>query len=544
MLVRATRCYLQQMPRHLDDVWRECLDALADTLAPQIYKTWFEPITALSLSEGDEGPQLHLQVPSRFFYEWLERRYTKTLTEVVDRVVGGKTEIVFQVGGNAHREPQPESRQTRATDSTATDEPAPAYQAYPRSGVSNGMPVARTGELPFGVPGGRPSGNGAGRPGPLPGFQRVPARAGELVATGGAGSLFRGRPETTSRHEAQLNDAYTFDSFIEGDCNRLARSAAQAIAEQPGKTSFNPFLVYGGVGLGKTHVAHAIGNYAIANGWQGRCLYVSSERFTSQFVHAIQENRIADFTRFYRQIDLLIVDDIQFFGGKEKTQEEFFHIFNELHQSGRQIILLADRPPREIDGIEERLLSRFQWGLTADVQPPDLETRIAILQRKADASHVALSPDVLEFVAQRVKSNVRKLEGALVRLAAHAQLHSRTIDVHFAEGILKDLIDEKPPAVDIEQIMRVVAEYYNTDLNLLSDKTRRREIVQARQVAMYCCKKMTGQPLKTIGLRFGGRDHSTVIHACRAVENRLDVEPGFKHELERIQTSLTSRRTG
>jgi chromosomal replication initiator protein len=480
------------MPLHVDHVWRKCQESLAYTLAPQTYKTWFEPITALSLNEDADSPVLSLQVPSRFFYEWLESRYTSALTTVVDKVVGRKTEISFQVGGKPLEE----------TDDAMEADPADSQRSF---------------------------------------FERLPSRAGELVATGGAPSLFR--RHAASPYDSQLNPAYTFKSFIEGDCNRFARSASQAIAEQPGSTSFNPFLVYGGVGLGKTHVAHAVGNYAAANGWQGRCLYVSSERFTSQFVHAIQENRISDFTRFYRQIDLLIVDDIQFFGGKEKTQEEFFHIFNELHQSGRQIILLADRPPREIDGIEERLLSRFQWGLTADVKPPDLETRIAILQRKSESNHVTFSQDVLEFVAQRVKSNVRNLEGALVRLTAHAQLHRREIDCDFAADILKDLIEEKPRVVDIEYIKRVVAQYYNTDLDLLSDKTRRREIVQARQVAMYCCKQLTGQPLKTIGLRFGGRDHSTVIHACRTVENRLDVEPGFRHELERINSELASRRS-
>lgn len=490
-------CQQPQMPDHADELWHKCQDSLADTLAPQIYKTWFEPISAVSFDENDGSAVLCLQVPSRFFYEWLERRYSRTLTSVVDAVAGRRTEVSFRVGGNAHDE------------SASDSEPLIGVTAAPETSTSM--------------------------------FSRVPVRAGELVATGGARTLFPGR--SRPGHETQLNSVYTFEDLIEGDCNRLARSAAQAIAERPGTTSFNPFLVYGGVGLGKTHLAQAIGNHAVANGWQGRCLYVSSERFTSQFVHAIQENRVPDFTRTYRQIDLLIVDDIQFFGGKEKTQEEFFHIFNELHQSGRQIILLADRPPREIDGIEERLLSRFQWGLTADVQPPDLETRIAILQRKSASNQLSLSKGVLEFVAQRVKSNVRKLEGALVRLAAHAQLHGREIDCEFAAEILTDLIDDAPRTVDIDFVMRVVADYYNTDLNLLSDKTRRREVVQARQVAMYCCKKLTGQPLKTIGLRFGGRDHSTVIHACRTVENRLDVEPGFRHEMDRINTELQSRRT-
>lgn len=481
------------MPQNVDEVWKGCLSALADQLAPQIYRTWFLPIAPISLDVDSNGAHLKLKVPSRFFYEWLERRYTKTLAETVDRVVGLHTEISFRV------------------DATTPHLQEEEVVHAPRHASSRHTPSA----------------------------PRVPGRAGELIATG---SVRRPSPASSQQHQHQLNPSYTFDTYIEGDCNRLARSAAQAIADNPAKTSFNPFLIYGGVGLGKTHLAQAIGNYAIANGWQGRCLYVSSERFTAQFVHAIQENRVSDFTRHYRQIDLLIVDDIQFFGKKEKTQEEFFHIFNDLHQSGRQIVLSADRPPREIEGIEERLLSRFQWGLTADVQAPDLETRIAILQRNALASNFDLDADVISFVAERIKTNVRQLEGALVRLAAHANLHKRKIDLDFAQEVLRDLVDHHPGTVDIEEIKKAVASYYNTALDLLSAKTRRREVVQARQIAMYCCKQLTNQPLKTIGLRFGGRDHSTVIHACRSVENRLDTEPQFKYELERIQSDLTLRR--
>jgi chromosomal replication initiator protein len=378
--------------------------------------------------------------------------------------------------------------------------------------------------------------------GPLMTSGHGPGAIEAAVITGIAqprGRSPRSTPEARSVPSGdRLNEQYTFENFIEGDCNRLARSAAQAIAEQPGRTSFNPFLVYGGVGLGKTHLVHAIGNASRRRKWGGRILYVSSERFTSQFVRSIQNNRVAAFTGFYRQVDLLIVDDIQFFGGKEKTQEEFFHVFNELHQAGKQIVLSADRPPRDIVGIEERLLSRFQWGLTADVQPPDLETRIAILQRKAEESQLRLKPDVIEFIAQRVKTNVRSLEGALVRLAAHATLHRTEIDIRFATDMLRDLIDTRDVPLEIEDIKNIVSDFFRVDPDLLSAKTRRREIVQSRHVAMYCCKKFTQQPLKTIGLRFGGRDHSTVIHACRAVENRLETEPAFRSEIDRLRTSI------
>ena len=468
--------------------WKDCLTRFSKLLAPQVFKTWFDPIVPSSLRR--EGKRLHLtlEVPSRFFYEWLEKRYSQTISDVVGEVIGRGTRVHFRV---VAQEPVTESREVQVS---ATDAAQP-----------NRAPHVRI-------------------------EQQL---------------NFRTSANSISPIDSRLNPTYTFDRFIEGDCNRLARSAASAIADQPGKTSFNPFLIYGGVGLGKTHLAQAIGNEAISQGWKGRALYVSSEKFTTQFVQAIQQNRIADFTRFYRQIDLLIVDDIQFFGGKEKTQEEFFHIFNDLHQSGRQIVLSADRPPRDIDGIEERLLSRFQWGLSADVRPPDLETRTAILRRKAEATNMELDPDVIDFVAHRIKSNVRTLEGALIKLAAHSRLHGRPVDIELAASVLKDVVDHSAAPMKVEEIKRIVAEYYRTDIDLLSAKTRKREIVQARQIAMYCCKRYTQLPLKTIGLRFGGRDHSTVIHACRSVENRIDVEPGFKAELESINDSiLLKSRTG
>ena len=341
------------------------------------------------------------------------------------------------------------------------------------------------------------------------------------------------------RHlDSRLKPEYNFESFIEGDCNRLARSASVAIAQNPGGTSFNPFMVYGGVGLGKTHIVQAIGNYVNAGKKPDRVLYVSSEQFTSQFVRSIQENRVSDFSNFYRQIDLLIVDDVQFFGGKEKTQEEFFHVFNELHQTGKQIILCADRPPQEISGIEERLLSRFNWGLSADVKPPDLETRIAILQHKAAKNNVSLHPDVVDFVAERVKANIRQLEGALLKLSAHSSLYRREIDPDAAKEILRDMMDDVQTRLEIEDIQRSVAQYYEVSPELLSAKTRKREIVTARHVAMYFSKQMTSHSLKSIGLRFGGRDHSTVIHACNSVEDRLECEPGFSDQMEEIKKGL------
>ena len=341
--------------------------------------------------------------------------------------------------------------------------------------------------------------------------------------------------------ETNLNRGYVFERFIEGDCNSFARSAAFAVGEQPGKTAFNPLFIYGGVGLGKTHLIQAIGNHARLHRRVQTCLYVSSERFTTEFVQAIKNNRAAEFSLFYRNIDLLIVDDIQFFAGKERTQEEFFHIFNALHQSGKQIVLSSDRPPRDIPDIEERLLSRFQWGLQADVKPPEFETRIAILQRRCDDDGIDLDREVLDFVAHNVKSNIRELEGALIRLIANATLQKREVDLMLAKEVLRDMIKDVRVSLTVEEIQRAAAEYFGIDERLLREKTRRREVVLARQVAMYFAKQLTTRSLKDIGGRFGGRDHSTVIHAINTVEDQMSTDARFREQVDGLRHLLDLR---
>jgi len=356
---------------------------------------------------------------------------------------------------------------------------------------------------------------------------------------GHGGAAGNGMSQTVSTPPSHLKAAYTFDEFIEGDGNRLARSAAMAVAESPGETNYNPLLIYGGVGLGKTHLAQAIANHALKNQTTESVLYVSSDRFTSQFVRSVKNNSIADFSAYYRQADLLIVDDVQFFGGKEKTQEEFFHIFNDLHQHGRQIVLCADRPPSEIDGIEERLLSRFQWGLSADIQRPDLETRIAILQRKASRRNIDIDPRVVELLAHRIDTNIRKLEGALNRLAALAQLDNQTVSMQAARRLLHDQIDDGATTrVECGSIMEAVAEYYRLSVDDLLSRSRKREIASARQTAMYLCREMTNESYASIGSRFGGRDHSTVIHAHKKVSDRKDVEAAYRRELEDLKRQI------
>jgi chromosomal replication initiator protein len=353
------------------------------------------------------------------------------------------------------------------------------------------------------------------------------------------GSSGGGNNRTVSTPQSHLKASYTFDEFIEGDGNRLARSAAFAVAESPGETNYNPLLIYGGVGLGKTHLAQAIANHALRKKTTESVLYVSSDRFTSQFVRSVKNNSIADFSAYYRQADLLIVDDVQFFGGKEKTQEEFFHIFNDLHQHGRQIVLCADRPPSEIDGIEERLLSRFQWGLSADIQRPDLETRIAILQRKANRRNIDVDPRVVELLAHRIDSNIRKLEGALNRLAALAQLDNKTVSIQAARQLLQDQIDVTSTSrVECGSIIETVADYYRLTVDDLLSRSRKREIASARQTAMYLCREMTNESYASIGSRFGGRDHSTVIHAHKKVTDRKDVETAYRREIEDLKRSI------
>ena len=519
------------MSRTPEDVWAECLGVIRDNISRQSFRTWFEPLRAVGLEEEEGALRLTVQLPSRFYYEWLEEHYFALLRKTITKVLGPGGRLYYDIVIEREEPTVGSSRgasmQLPAREQFNVPPPAGSAPAQPPPELTSGAQPSPEAPPPAGArPGGAPQpayAGGAARP-PVP-----QARPASPFAIPGV------RPVEVDPH---LNPGYTFERFIEGDCNRLARSAAWAIAQAPGTTSFNPFLVYGGVGLGKTHLIQAIGNYALANGHAKTVRYVSSETFTTEFVQSIQNNRISEFSQFYRTIDLLIVDDVQFFGGKEKTQEEFFHIFNELHQSRKQIILSTDRPPRDIAGIEERLLSRFQWGLSADVQMPELETRIAILKRRANDDGTRVTEEVIEYVATHVKSNIRELEGALIRLQAHAALTSREIDLKLAREVLRDLVKESRPNLTVEEIQRVTCEYLKIDEDLVRARTRKREIVQARQIAMFFSKRRTKHSLKTIGLHFGGRDHSTVIHAVQSVSDQIDTDPSFREMVEAIRKKL------
>lgn len=349
------------------------------------------------------------------------------------------------------------------------------------------------------------------------------------------------RPSARSEHrhrEHNLNRKYDFDSLVVGDFNQFACAAAMAVAEAPGLTKYNPLFIYGGTGLGKTHIVQAIGNSIIDAFPNKRVFYATSEKFTSDFIAAISDRSISDFTRVYRDVDVLVIDDIQFFSGKESTQEQFFHTFNSLHHQGKMIVLTADRPPREIKGLEERLLSRFQWGLVTDLQAPDLENRTAILYKKLESEGTHLPDNVVRYIAGQVTTNIRELEGALIRVLAYASLRGTEVDVKLAEKVLCDTVANRRKDIDIDAIQKKTAEFFNVETHMMQAKKKTADVVLARQVAMYLSRSLTSNSLKLIGAAFGGRDHSTVIHACDLISKRMSTDPGLRQKIDQISASL------
>jgi chromosomal replication initiator protein len=555
------------------DAWRTALRDLRDTLPERTVRNWLDPIDPLTL-ETDEGtPTLRLQVPTPFGIQYLRSRFDREINQAVSQAVGEPVDVEYKVTPEDERPDEIDTTSDASagddtTEAEAPDRPARSAradraEAAPSSSGSaagaSGAPRSADGSAP--TSNGTPPGNGAagdGRPASSPsasapgGAPSAPDEAdvaGEAAPTpeelasverAGAGSADERSALYEKAHE-HLRPEYTFDEFIEGDGNRLARSAAYAVAQEPGSTNYNPLLVYGGVGLGKTHLAQAVANYALEHNIAEHVLYVSSDRFTSQFVQSVRENRIAAFSSYYRQADLLIVDDVQFFGEKEKTQEEFFHIFNDLHQNGKQIFLCADRAPSKIPGIEERLLSRFQWGLSADIQRPDLETRIAILQRKAARQNLEVEPNVLELIAQRVDSNVRQLEGTLTRLTALVQLDGGTLDMETARQYLREHTDQDPSPLDAAEIIDQVADYFRLSEDDLLSRSRKQKVAKARQIAMYLCRELTEDSYSHIGTRFGGRDHSTVIHAYRKIEEQIEEEGDLRDDVTTLKSRLRNQ---
>ena len=344
--------------------------------------------------------------------------------------------------------------------------------------------------------------------------------------------------ERASATEHCFNPKNTFDSFVVGNNNNFAYAAARAVAETPGK-AYNPLFLYGGVGLGKTHLLHAIGQHVVANRKNARVAYVSSEKFTNEYIVGIQNNQLVKFRKKYRQTDVLLIDDIQFLAGKERIQEEFFHTFNALHEGHKQIVLTCDRPASEIQNLENRLISRFEWGLVTDLQPPDVEMRLAILQKKANLMGVELPDEIINFLANRIRTNIRRLEGALIRVASYASLTGKKLNLEVVEGLLREVLHEEGRySINIETIQKKVAEHFDIRLADMTSKRRPENIAFPRQVAMFLSRQMTENSLNTIGEAFGGRDHGTVLHACRLVKDRMEVDSGVRQKVSLLEKQL------
>tara|TARA_B100000214_G_scaffold360596_1_gene323160 strand:+ start:4895 stop:6328 length:1434 start_codon:yes stop_codon:yes gene_type:complete len=471
--------------KSFEEIWNNCLKIIRDNVTTQNFKTWFKPIKAISLNKQT----LTIQVPSQFFYEWLENNYITLIKKTLKRELGKDAKLEYNILLD-----NPEAKKPYVTK----------------------IPSSGQGELtnnPVTIPIDMSNGSSIRNPFIIPGLQKI-------------------------NINPQLNESYTFDAFIEGDCNRLARSAGFAVSQNPGGTSFNPLFVYGNGGLGKTHLANAIGIQAKKNFPEQTVLYVSADKFQTQFVDSIMDNKKNDFVHFYQSIDILIIDDVQFLCGKEKTQDIFFHIFNHLHQNKKQIVLTSDKAPVDIIGMEQRLLSRFKWGLSADLQSPGLETRLAILKKKIKNDGITIPYEVIEYIAYSITSNVRELEGALISLLAQSSLNKKEVTIDLAKKMLDKFVKNTVREVSIDFIQKVICDYFDIPIDIMKSKTRKREIVQCRQLAMYFSKQMTKNSLAMIGKHCGNKDHATVLHACKTVNNLADTDKRFKGYLSDIEKKL------
>jgi len=489
-------------------IWQECIDCLKAELPSQQFNTWIRPLHV----ELDSSV-LHIFAPNRFILDWVKGKFLPRIAEIVTESGEASLEIRLEVfSGDASQ------RVARAA-------PRSAILSGPSSNESTNQRVRE-----------------AVNANDLPKTQTVVAPVIALNSSRAVESARRNVDiviEGKLRHRGALNVENTFDNFVEGKSNQLARAAAIQVAENPGY-AYNPLFIYGGVGLGKTHLMHAIGNYLVAKKPDAKVVYLHSETFVATMVTALQLNAINEFKRFYRSVDALLIDDIQFFAGKERSQEEFFHTFNALLEGGQQIILTCDRYHKEINGLEERLKSRFGWGLTVAVEPPELETRAAILMNKAALSNIELPNDVAMFIAQRLRSNVRELEGALKRVIAHSNFTGQKIDLDLIKEALRDLFALQDKLVTIDNIQRSVAEYYKIKMADMLSKRRNRSVARPRQVAMCLSKELTNHSLPEIGDAFGGRDHTTVMHACKQVKKLRGSSIDIQEDYNNLLRSLSS----
>jgi chromosomal replication initiator protein len=466
-------------------IWNNCLKVIKDNIDDHSFMTWFAPIKPLKL----DGNVLTIQVPSSFFYEWIEEHYIDLLKKTIRKELGQDGKLEYNI----------------LVDTT-------------QNGISVNYPSSDRNALknpPVDIPIDINRGTSKEIPNPfiIPGLKKI-------------------------KVNSQLVESLNFDNFIEGDCNRLARSAGLAIAKNPGKTSFNPLFIFSDTGLGKTHLAHAIGIEVKRNFPDKTVLYVQTSEFLNQFIDSVKDDTTNDFVHFYQMIDVLIMDDIHYLANKLKTQDVFFQLFNNLHQKGNQIILTSDKPPVELEGIEPRLLSRFKWGLAADLQVPDIETRIAIIRKKLHKDGITISDDVIEYLAYSISTNIRELEGAMISLVAHSSINRKPITIDLAKTMIDQYVRNSKREISVDYIQKMVCDYFNISIEQMHSTSRKREIVQARQLAMYFAKMMTKNSLASIGVDIGGKDHATVLHAVRTVKNLIDTDKHFRVYVEEIEKKI------
>ncbi|MBQ4839894.1 MULTISPECIES: chromosomal replication initiator protein DnaA [Pseudoalteromonas] len=465
-------------------VWQSCLYVLQDELPSQQFNMWVRPLQAESTEDT-----LTIYAPNRFVLDWVREKYLNRINELLIEICGDEApELRFDVGSKPMAQVQPQV----TADTSGGETHAPSAAQVSSKSTAH-MPVNEV----------------------------------------------KVEPAPKSSVKSNIKENYTFDNFVEGKSNQLAKAAATQVADNPG-SAFNPVFIYGGTGLGKTHLLHAVGNGIIDKKPDAKIVYMHSERFVQDMVKALQNNAIEDFKRYYRSVDALMIDDIQFFANKERSQEEFFHTFNALLEGNQQIILTSDRYPKEIEGVEDRLKSRFGWGLTIAIEPPELETRVAILMKKAQQSNINLPHEVAFFIAKKLRSNVRELEGALNRVIANANFTGRPISIEFVKEALRDLLALQDKLVTIDNIQRTVAEYYRIRVSDLLSKRRSRSVARPRQVAMALSKELTNHSLPEIGDAFGGRDHTTVLHACRKVKELREESHEVKEDYQNLIRTLSS----
>lgn len=465
------------------DLWQECINILGDELPSQQFNTWIRP---LQVDVGSEH-ELVIYAPNRFVLDWVNDKYFARLQALMIERSTDDTPptLLLKIGSK----PTVAVKETNITkNKLKSNDEVDKKKDSSNQSVNNA-------EKPIEI--------------------------------------------TKLRHSNYLNKTFTFDNFVEGKSNQMARAAAWQVADNM-KHGYNPLFFYGGVGLGKTHLMHAVGNYMLSKNPEAKIIYLHSERFVADMVKALQINAINEFKKFYRSVDALLIDDIQFFANKERSQEEFFHTFNALLEGGQQIILTSDRYPKEIDGLEERLKSRFGWGLTVAIEPPELETRVAILMKKAEQAKIQLSQQDAFFIAQRIRSNVRELEGSLKRVMAHAQFTGKPITIELIKEALKDLLALQDKLISIDNIQRTVAEYYKIKVSDLLSKRRSRSVARPRQVSMALAKELTNHSLPEIGNAFGGKDHTTVLHACRKIEELKKTDVDILEDYKNLLRTLTT----